>query len=194
MTKGYGRGGPGIHVPGFQLYTTLTSTQTINMSTNVDTPFTFDNAIGPMPTVNATPSGLIYHKGAGVIRLDGTGPFFIKTRARVARSSNPGTTDFFMVLEAGNELAPGFWQKVGQSTDYKLSDSDSLDVFFDSTPIEFTKNTLLRIVGRLSTAGSNDGYITPGVPDAGMITDGWTSAPSYQVSVYTSQEFDYDQD
>ena len=180
MTKGY-RSNRSVEVAGYTQEVAYTSFTQQNLAANVDTVLTFSSPTG------LSPNELINHLGSGVIEIVKAIPFMFKTRARLGRAGNPGVANLFLVVELD---VTGSWTKIGFPVDYKLNTDNEVDVFFDLTPELFPLGTKLRIVGRISNTGANDGFLAPSTPDAGMLTDGWLAAPSYQLTVYRANDYD----
>lgn len=119
------------------------------------------------------------------------GALFIKARARAARiGASLGESELF--LQAQISTDDGLtWVSIGNSVDVKIDNARQVEIFFDFSPIELTKGTLVRQVFARSSLGTNFGSLIAGIPSPVLSLQGILPAPAAQVSVYRLKGFNY---
>lgn len=119
------------------------------------------------------------------------GAFFFKTRARAARvGASSGESELFLQAQISTDNGAS-WINIGNSVDVKIDDSRQVEIFFDFSPAEFPSGLLVRQVFARSSLGTDFGSLIAGIPSASLVSQGLSSSPAAQVSVYSLRGFNY---
>tara|TARA_R110000782_G_scaffold92621_2_gene176024 strand:+ start:636 stop:1208 length:573 start_codon:yes stop_codon:yes gene_type:complete len=144
------------------------------------------------------PEGLITGSGS-VITVNKTGPFMVKQNFQVSRESNPGNTEFFFQAQASVDNGIT-WVALGNSANRRITNTSTIDIFFDISPIFALAGTKFRNVFAKSSVGGDPNNPTTGVaegvllharPSSALIAEGVQDSPSAIAVVYKVQGYNY---
>lgn len=143
---------------------------------------------GPLKT---SANGLIRHNADGTLDVLKGGPFFIKTRHRVARTGASGVSRLFQWVELSFDNG-ATWTITGNPVAASLAGADEVALFFDGTPLTLPTGTKIRARFARSSTGTDFGELRAAAPDATLISYGLTESPSAQLTVYRVIGWNYD--
>ena len=182
-------------IPNYQYYTEETRfvDLTTQMGGALDVAVTV--TLGPGST---SPNGMITGSGGSLI-IEKTGPIMIKQNFQVSRNSNPGNTEFF--FQAQISLDDGVtWLGIGNAANRRITNTSTINLFFDIAPIFVTAGTRFRNVWAKSSAGGDPSDPTTGVaegvlihtrPSATLLAAGFQDAPSAIAVIYRLEGYNY---
>ncbi len=146
----------------------------------------------------ASPNGIVSGSGA-VISIEKTGPIMIKQNFQVSRESNPGNTEFFFQAQVSTDNGVT-WTGIGNAANRRITNTSTINLFFDIAPIFATAGTKFRNVWAKSSVGGDPNAPTVGVaegvlihtrPSAALLTAGFQDAPSAIAVIYRLQGYNY---
>lgn len=137
-----------------------------------------------------SPNSIIDMAADGTLTVLKGGPFLFKSRLRASRTGAAGTSSLFFWVEISINGGAS-WSILGNTIDIRLENANQEDVFFDFSSLTLPKGVKLRSMFARSSTGTNYGDLTPSAPSAALQTYGLTTAPSAQLSVYTSNNYNY---
>ena len=139
-----------------------------------------------------SPNGLVrWNAALKVFVILKGGPFIFKTRVRAARvGGSTGESELFFQAQLSVDLGSN-WFSTGNSVDLKLDDNKQVEIFFDSSPVEFSKDLLVRQMFARSSLGTNFGSLISGTPSTALISQGVAVSPAAQVTIYRLKDFNY---
>ncbi len=182
-------------IPNYQYYTEETRfvDLTTQMGGALDVAVTV--TLGPGST---SPNGIITGS-AGSLIIEKTGPIMIKQNFQVSRNSNPGNTEFF--FQAQISLDDGVtWFGIGNAANRRITNTSTINLFFDIAPIFVTAGTRFRNVWAKSSTGGDPSDPTTGVaegvlihtrPSATLLAAGFQDAPSAIAVIYRLEGYNY---
>ena len=144
------------------------------------------------------PEGLVTGAGSE-ITVNKTGPYMVKQNFQVSRESNPGNTEFFFQAQASVDNGVT-WVALGNSVNRRITNTSTIDVFFDISPIFAQAGTKFRNVFAKSSVGGDPDDPTTGVaegvllharPSATLLTAGIGDSPSAIAVIYKLQGYNY---
>jgi hypothetical protein len=145
-----------------------------------------------------SPNGLVSGAGA-VIITNKTGPYMIKQNFQVSRNSNPGNTEFFFQAQVSIDNGVT-WVGVGNAANRRITNTSTINLFFDVAPLFVTAGTQFRNVWAKSSVGGDPNNPTVGVaegvlthtrPSATLLAAGFQDAPSAIAVIYRLQGYNY---
>lgn len=158
---------------------------TLQTGAPLDTPIQVK--YGPAKT---SPNSILSMDAAGTLTILKGGPFLFKSRLRASRSGAAGTSSLFFWVEISTNDGVS-WSILGNTIDIRLENANQEDVFFDFSSLTLQKGIKLRSMFARSSTGTNYGDLTPSTPSLALQTYGLTTTPSAQLSVYTSNNYNY---
>lgn len=145
-----------------------------------------------------SPNGLATGSGA-VITINKTGPYMIKQNFQVSRNSNPGNTEFFFQAQMSTDSG-ATWTGIGNAANRRITNTSTINLFFDVAPLFVTAGTQFRNVWAKSSVGGDPNNPTVGVaegvlihtrPSATLLAAGFEDAPSAIAVLYRLEGYNY---
>lgn len=144
------------------------------------------------------PDGIVTGSGA-VITVNKTGPIMIKQNFQVGRDSNPGNSELFFQAQVSIDNGVT-WTGIGNSANRRITNTTTINIFFDVAPIFVQAGTQFRNVWAKSSVGGDPNAPTIGVdnglllhssPSAALLALGVEDAPSAIAVIYKLQGYNY---
>ena len=145
------------------------------------------------------PDGILTVAPNGHVTINKTGPLMFKQTFQIAKKTNPGNVEVFFQAETSID-GGSTWQQVGSSVNRRLANQNTINVFFDVSPVLFAAGTILRSRWAQSSVGGDPLNPTVGVddsdllytaPSAALIAAGVQAAPSALAVFYKLEGYDY---
>lgn len=145
------------------------------------------------------PEGLVTCAANGEITINKTGPYMVKQTFQLEKQANPGNLEAFFQAEASIDGGTT-WTPLGSAVNRRVSNSNSINVFFDVSPVFLNAGLIVRNRWALSsvggdpldpTVGVDDGVLVYSSPSAALLAAGVQTAPSALAVFYTLNGYNY---
>lgn len=137
-----------------------------------------------------SPNGLLSIDNQGVITFLKGGPYAVKTRHRVARTGQAGTTSTWFWVELSFDGGVS-WQVFGNAIDVRLSGSTDNRLFFDFAMVNLPAGVKARSMWAKSSTGADDGTLASTTPSAALQAVNVPSSPATQIAFYRNIKYEY---
>jgi hypothetical protein len=145
------------------------------------------------------PEGLVTADNNGVITINKTGPYMVKQSFQITRNTTPGNAEIF--FQAQSSVDNGVtWSALGNAINRRISNDNTINVFFDFSPVFLPAGIKVRNVWAKSSVGGDPADPSVGVdnglliytaPSAALTTLGVMNVPSAIAVVYKLQGYNY---
>jgi hypothetical protein len=145
------------------------------------------------------PDGILTVAANGEVTVNKSGPLMIKQTFQIAKKTNPGNVEVFFQAEASAD-GGSTWLQLGTSVNRRIANGNTINVFFDVSPVFFTAGTIVRNRWAQSSVGGDPLDPTVGVddsdllytkPSAALTTAGVQTAPSALAVFYKLEGYNY---
>lgn len=145
------------------------------------------------------PEGIITVAANGQVTVNKSGPLMVKQTFQIAKKTNPGNVEVFFQAEASVD-GGSTWIQLGTSVNRRIANGNTINVFFDMSPVFFTAGTIVRNRWAQSSVGGDPLNPTSGVddsdllftsPSAALMTAGVQPAPSALAVFYKLEGYNY---
>lgn len=137
-----------------------------------------------------SPNNLISIDNSGVITFLKGGPFGAKTRHRVTRTGQAGTSSTWFWVELSFD-GGSTWAVFGNAVDIRLSGSSDSRLFFDFSQVTLPAGTKARSRWARSSTGVDDGNLTSTLPSTALQALNVPVSPSAQIAFYRNTLYEY---
>ncbi len=143
--------------------------------------------------------GLVTANASGEVTINKAGPYMVKQTFQLEKQSNPGNIEAFFQAEASADGGTT-WAPLGSAVNRRVATSNSINVFFDISPVFLPAGLVVRNQWALSsvggdpadpTAGVADGLLVYTSPSAALLAAGVQTAPSALAVFYTLNGYNY---
>ena len=145
------------------------------------------------------PEGLVTADVNGVITINKTGPYMVKQSFQITRNTTPGNAEIFFQAQISTDGGT-VWNALGNAINRRISNDNTINVFFDFSPVFLNAGVKVRNVWAKSSVGGDPNDPTIGVdngllihtaPSAALIALGIMDVPSSIAVVYKLQGYNY---
>ena len=145
------------------------------------------------------PDGILTIAANGEVTVNKSGPVMIKQNFELAKQSNPGAIEAFFLAQVSIDGGAN-WLPLGSAANRRISSNDTVNVFFDISPVFLTAGTMIRSVWSESSVGGDPASPTTGIadgsllyaePSAALQALGMMSAPSAIAVLYKLNGYNY---
>tara|TARA_R110001606_G_scaffold392731_1_gene561986 strand:+ start:2144 stop:2749 length:606 start_codon:yes stop_codon:yes gene_type:complete len=145
------------------------------------------------------PEGLVSADVNGVITINKTGPYMVKQSFQITRNTTPGNAEIFFQAQSSADNGVT-WTALGNAINRRISNDNTINVFFDFSPVFLPAGIKVRNVWAKSSVGGDPADPSVGVdnglliytaPSAALTTLGVMNVPSAIAVVYKLQGYNY---
>jgi hypothetical protein len=150
-------------------------------------------------TGGTDPDGIITADATGVLTINKSGPLMVKQSFQITRSTNQGNAEIFFQAQASTDGGTT-WLPLGNAINRRISNDNSISVFFDISPVFLTAGLKVRNVWAKSsvggdpldpTVGSDNGLLVTTQASSALVAAGVQQVPSATAVVYKLEGYNY---